>query len=280
MYSIFFHNKTHRSKFALVMIFTMLFSLFAAGNLNFAAAADSKAYAGAGGTDPFNDLDGSYAKREIQALVNTGILAGFQDGSFKPREAMTRSQLAKVLVLSLGLKEDAAASVQFSDVPADAWYKGFVGALLKTGITDGTSPTTFSPESRVTREQLAVFFIRALKLEETAKMLPADTTLADFAEISEWAKPYVSLAFKIGFLQGVDNGKGAVSFMPRSFAERQALARLAYEFKFNQKTYADKAASLIPEPALTLEQAVKAANEAIAALPIVSSLAKRRQGRR
>ncbi|MBP1154424.1 MULTISPECIES: S-layer homology domain-containing protein [unclassified Paenibacillus] len=268
------HTRTVRYYVTILLMVSMLFSLFSAGTANAAEPVNPGSNAGAAASTPppFKDIADSYAVEEIEALVNAGILGGYEDGTFQPREAMTRAQLAKVLVLALGLEEDAAAASPFTDVPAHSWFEGYVGALLQTGITDGTSPTTFSPDSPVTREQLAVFFVRAMKLEELALKLTPDAALSDFGQISDWAKAHVSLAFKIGFLQGIDNGDGTLRFSPQGAADRQALARLAYEFKFNQTVYSNKANQLTSTQGQLLDAAIQAANEAIEALPALNSL--------
>ncbi|UUZ97663.1 Ig-like domain-containing protein [Paenibacillus sp. P25] len=118
-----------------------------------------------------------------------------------------------------------------------------------------------------------------MKLEEKAKALQAGTSIADYEQISVWARPYISLAFQIGFLQGNDNGNGTLHFRPQDAAERQALARLAYEFIHNRKHYTDKAAEISDTApsqahASALDEALTAANAAIAALPGIASLSK------
>lgn len=270
MYSM--NIKTVRYHLSVLLIVALLISLFSVSTANSAEteAPDSAARTAAENSYPFSDIADSYAAQEIRSLVQDGILSGYEDGTFKPRETMTRAHLAKVLVLALGLEEDGASADVFADVPANSWFKGYVGALLNTNITNGTSQTTFSPDSPVTREQLAVFFIRAFNLEALAVKLPFDASLSDVGQISDWARPHVSLAFKIGFLKGIDNGDGTLRFSPLDAADRQALARLAYEFKLNQALYKSKVQQL--EAAIALAAAVKAANEAIAALPDASEL--------
>jgi hypothetical protein len=191
-----------------------------------------------------NDIADSYAKTEIQALVESGIVSGYEDGSFQPRKAMTRAELAKIIVLSLGLKENADKSATFKDVETNSWYRGYVGALVESGITQGTSESTFSPNANVTREELVVFFIRAMGQEENAKKLKVDAKLADLNEVSSWAQTHVNLAFKQGFVQGIESG-GSLRFSPQTNAERQALARLAYEFKSNKAKYVEKTLELV-----------------------------------
>ena len=48
----------------------------------------------------------------------------------------------------------------FSDVPSNSWYSKAVSWAVSTGITNGTSSTTFSPNNSVTREQAIIFMYR------------------------------------------------------------------------------------------------------------------------
>ncbi|MCS7464859.1 S-layer homology domain-containing protein [Paenibacillus doosanensis] len=193
------------------------------------------------------DLSDSYAQKEIQSLADAGIVSGYQDGSFRPGNAMTRAELAKILVLTLGLQEKPEKSSVFTDVEPADWYNGYVGALIDSGITEGTSATEFSPNANVTREQLVVFFIRAMGLEKEAQKLPADAKLADLGTVSSWAQPHVSLAFKLGFVGGMEAQDGTFVFQPKEYAQRQALARLAYEFMTQRSVYIEKAKALASE---------------------------------
>lgn len=184
--------------------------------------------------EALGDLNESYAQTEILRLVEAGIISGYEDGTFRPAQAVTRADLAKILVLSLRLAEEPEAASGFEDVPEDAWYRGYVGALVKSGITQGTSATAFSPNEPVTREQTAVFFIRALGLEDKVNKVALEMPFADTDQVSDWAKPYVAVAYHMGFIQGMANADGTLSFAPGEHAQRQALARLAYEFNFNR----------------------------------------------
>ncbi|WP_054672587.1 S-layer homology domain-containing protein [Calditerricola satsumensis] len=44
-----------------------------------------------------SDIEKSYARAEIQALVEAGIISGYPDGTFKPTAKITRAEFAKVL---------------------------------------------------------------------------------------------------------------------------------------------------------------------------------------
>lgn len=196
-----------------------------------------------------SDLNDSYAQTEIIQLVEAGIISGYEDGTFRPAQAITRADLAKILVLSLQIAEEPEAAAAFEDVPEDAWYRGYVGALVKSGITAGTSSSTFSPNDAVTREQLAVFFIRAYGLEEQAVRAALEIPFTDGEQVSVWARPYVALAYQMGFIQGIANADGTLSFAPGESAQRQALARLAYQFNFNGDQYREAANRIVNEHA-------------------------------
>ena len=58
----------------------------------------------------------------------------------------------------------APASASFTDVPTSYWAFQYIEALKASGITAGVTPTTYEPESPVTRAQMAVFLAKALGL--------------------------------------------------------------------------------------------------------------------
>ncbi|WP_249266962.1 immunoglobulin-like domain-containing protein [Paenibacillus sp. HGF7] len=142
------------------------------------------------------------------------------------------------------MKEEPAKSASFHDVDASSWYSGYVGSLVASGITQGTTDSTFSPEAKVTREELVVFFVRAFGLAESVSVKSPATKLTDLHLASDWAKPSISLAYEIGFVNGID-GEGGLLFKPKSSSDRQAVARLAYEFKTNNKAYLSKAEEIL-----------------------------------
>ncbi|TXK83607.1 5'-nucleotidase C-terminal domain-containing protein [Paenibacillus sp. N3.4] len=220
------------------LISTMLASVVAAPFASLSLAETAISY---------KDLEGSYAQKEIVALTGAGILSGDGSGLFNPNEQMTRAQLAKVLVKAMNLPEESAPAT-FKDVPKDSWYNPYVGALVKKGITQGTSLETFSPDGQVSREQMAVFFIRALGIQDNAKKLAASPLpFTDAASISSWAKGEVALAFNIGLISGVQNSDNTISFSPSKPAERQALAKLTYQFVQNKADLVSKAEQVAPK---------------------------------
>ncbi|WP_127578956.1 S-layer homology domain-containing protein [Paenibacillus koleovorans] len=204
-----------------------------------------KAVAAAEAQPVFTDLENAYAKQEIMALVQSGVLSGYDDGTFAPNRSLSRAELAKVLAKIMHLEEDLHAAAKFRDVPVDSWYAGYVGALVRSDVTNGTTEISFSPHATVSREELIVFFLRAWKMDQLASSSSAPLAYNDSAAISPWAEASIRVAAQIGIIQEKDNGLAKSSLAPTAPAERQFLARLAYEFSVHYELYREKAKSLI-----------------------------------
>lgn len=102
---------------------------------------------------------GYWAHGYVAALVEKGILSGYDDNTFKPNEKLNRAQMAKIIALSFGL--ESTNIDQFKDVSSSDWFSGYVGALVKTGITKGKTATIFDPNGTATRAQFAAMIYRS-----------------------------------------------------------------------------------------------------------------------
>lgn len=170
-----------------------------------------------------SDIDKSYAKGDIEYLTSKGIIAGVGGNLFAPLEEMNRESFAALLGKTLGLKEKAQGS-SYKDV--SPWAQGIVGALEEKDLVAGYSKTRFGAKDSVTREQMAVFYVRAFGYEEQAKELNLPLTFKDAKDVSEWARPLVAFAEKIGFIGGYPDG----TFKPQKASLRQDVAALSYRY--------------------------------------------------
>ncbi len=97
----------------------------------------------------------------IAALANAGIIRGYGDGTFGHGKTVTRNHMAKMIAGAFELTAPAESTLPFKDVSAESEYAGYITALYAKAITTGTTPTTFSGASNVTRGQLASLVVRA-----------------------------------------------------------------------------------------------------------------------
>jgi|GEM_PF-4128553 len=105
----------------------------------------------------FVDISASWQDDAVSWMAANAITTGTTPLTYSPDDPVTRGQLA---ALMWRLAENPAAPPhRFGDVTA-SWQHGAVAWMASTGITTGTSATTFSPDAPVTRGQLATFFWR------------------------------------------------------------------------------------------------------------------------
>lgn len=104
-------------------------------------------------------IDVSSSDYYINEMSARGVLNGFDDGTFRPYETLTRAQMAAVFSRLFRITSSDSDTV-FSDIPNGSWYSGNVAALTELGVfkEDGK----FNPEQEVTREQLTAMAYRML----------------------------------------------------------------------------------------------------------------------
>lgn len=76
----------------------------------------------------------------IAALVEAGIIDGYNDKTFRPSEPVTRAHIAKMISIGFNLEDVQLTNSPFRDVKAKHWYADYVQALITHQITTGTTP--------------------------------------------------------------------------------------------------------------------------------------------
>ncbi len=157
-----------------------------------------------------------WAKPEIMSAYDAGLIpAGLLNK--KATEPATREELCELAVLlyekTTGKTAVPASPDPFTDTTNPAILKAYA-----LGITTGTSATTFSPNDKTNREQVATMFGRAIRT-----MFPGGDygtagapVFTDQADISSWALEHVLYMSKAGIIKGA-NG----AFMPRAITDAQ-----------------------------------------------------------
>ncbi|MDN5344338.1 MAG: hypothetical protein PWQ18_449 [Clostridia bacterium] len=174
----------------------------------------------------FNDTAGHWAARPISVLAAREIIGGYSDGSFQPEGSVTRAEMAKMLVTTLGQRwENPVVRVKttrqtFSDVAAAAWYYNDVETAAAYGLFSGYEDGTFRPDAAITREEVTAILLRALGISPTV----TDSTFQDAATISPWARAAVATASRRGLVSGLT----ATTFGPRETTTRAQAAALVY----------------------------------------------------
>lgn len=156
-------------------------------NIDYHSRAESAATA-APGLNRFTDMKaGDWGYEAVMKLVEEGVLSGYQDGSFKPANPISRAEFAKIIVNGLSLQDvQNMAARSFIDVPADFWAHRYISICASQGFIEGLGDGTFDPDGKITGAQLAAILVRAL---------PGDEAAAE-PEGFLWYSRYVALAGK------------------------------------------------------------------------------------
>ncbi|MGE7271105.1 fibronectin type III domain-containing protein [Brevibacillus panacihumi] len=120
---------------------------------------------GYGPTLMFSDHDhiGTWAKQAVAQAVEAGIVGGYEDGSFRPNERITRAEMAVMIARALKLQHNNYVSTGFADeeeIPH--WVKGAVEAIRNQNLVSGRSGNRFAPNETATRAEAATILLRML----------------------------------------------------------------------------------------------------------------------
>ncbi len=146
----------------------------------------------------YADTAGLPCEAAVEKLAALGIVEGREDGAFAPEETLTRAEMATIAIRLLNLQAIETSQI-FSDVKTEHWAFAAVGAAYKAGIVNGTSETTFSPDTAVTYPQTVKMLVCVLGYTMKAEAMGGYPT------------GYLSVASQIGLLDGVTAVDGAIT---------------------------------------------------------------------
>ncbi len=180
-------------------------------------------------TELFKDISaGSWYAPYVDYSLSYGLMKGVGDDSFAPDEAMTRAMLVTVLWRIAG-EPVSQSEAHFSDLTQD-WYRAPVAWASENGIVLGTSDDTFSPDSSVTREQMAAILYRYCKAANIDIYGRTElSAFPDSTQVSAWAEEALSWAVAEGLITGSDIG-GVLYLSPASGATRAQVATILMRF--------------------------------------------------
>lgn len=113
-------------------------------------------------TPVLSDVVGNEYQTQIGVLTSLEIIDGYPDGTFKPLNVVTRAEMAKMIIIALGLKDYAVGVSTFSDIAKDNWAQGFINYAAGLGIIKGYPDGTFKPNATVSYDEATAMIIRAL----------------------------------------------------------------------------------------------------------------------
>ena len=172
---------------ALVLAMVMAFSLMLS-----AGAVDYKDY-------PDKDNITEEFKEAVQVLTGLKVFQG-DEGGFRPGDTITRAEVAAIIYrIATGDVEGKQVKIyadygNFTDVPRDEWFAGYVGYCANAQYIKGTSPTTFNPYDSVTGYQALAMILRVVGYDKNGEFTGPS-----------WQTNVASLSKNLGITDNVKN---------------------------------------------------------------------------
>ncbi|MBF6613969.1 MAG: S-layer homology domain-containing protein [Chloroflexi bacterium] len=155
----------------------------------------------------------------IECLACKGIVSGYDDGTFRPGNNVTRGQLAKIVANSASFQEDPGAQL-YQDVPPGSTFYPYIERLTTRGVMSGYSCDAvpdepcvapgnlpyFRPYANATRGQISKIVVNtAVSLLVWVLANPADNTFEDVRSGSTFYQ-YIESAYAHNVLGGYPCG--------------------------------------------------------------------------
>ena len=171
----------------------------------------------------FSDLDPVQWYHEgTDFVIANGLMNGVGNGKFDPNGSLTRAMLVTILYRVEGSPDVSGYRNPFTDVPAGQWYTDAIIWAAHEGIVNGMSPTTYEPNTNITREQIATIMHRYAGE-------PAGTgNLSGFPDVYD-VSAYALNAMKWAVGAGIINGSSG-KLAPRENATRAQIAAILQRY--------------------------------------------------
>lgn len=171
--------------------------------------------------NPFNDVANTYwGKAAILDLYNKGIVKGQGNGYFRPENTITRAEFVQMVVMAFGFGMNGEKA-NFADVADSDWFANAVQIAYSNGVVNGTSDTTFSPTSNITRQDMMTILYNAAKAKGI-NLTSGSTEFTDASDISGYAQDAVAAMVGSNVVSGYIDG----SVKPLNNASRAEAAAM------------------------------------------------------
>ena len=107
----------------------------------------------------------------VSRLTDFGLIAGYDDGTFKPDNYVTRAETAKLACVASneGLLESGVIEPFYSDVQTSHWAYKYIVKVRDLGVVSGYDDGTFRPNDTITYNEYVKIFVCTLGYESVAQ---------------------------------------------------------------------------------------------------------------
>jgi len=158
----------------------------------------------------------------VTYLMRGGVVSGFGDQTFRPNSAVTRAQMAKIVVNAFGFQLNTAEGSHFSDVPAGHSEYAYIETLYHRGLLSGYADGKFRPDANVTRGQAAKVLVQAAGWARSTR---SNSTFGDVP-----ANAVFHADVETAYAHGLLSGYADSTFRTGNSVTRAQLCKMIYGF--------------------------------------------------
>ncbi len=202
----------------------------------------------------YNDVSNHWARDAIAWVSNQGLMNGTAPGLFSPNGSAERAMLVTILYRSAG-QPAVSGGAPFTDLK-QGWSQNAVAWAYKNEVVKGSSPTTFSPADKITRQDIATILYRYVKniLKYDVSASGSLAAFPDAGKVSSYAGEALLWANANGLIKGQLTGTGNY-LNPKGEGTRGELATIFRRFGSYQEAHKPTPAPT-PEPTPTPPPAI------------------------
>ena len=135
----------------------------------------------------------------VAVLNGMGVFKGYEDGSFKPENKITRAEVATIIyrIYTADVAKNDKSGLyatynKFSDMAGAGWAAGYIGYCANAEFVKGYPDGTFKPSGNVTGYEVLAMILRAVGYDKNNEFTGAD-----------WALNVAKYAEQLGILKNV-----------------------------------------------------------------------------
>ena len=135
----------------------------------------------------FADSESSPYADAIQTLAAYRLISGYEDGTFRPEQNITRAEFCAMIAAALDLPATDTAP-KFSDLSENAWYYDPISAMVAHGFIAGCGDGTFRPNATITYQEAVTILssVGAWVHMDTYELAKEDLNIQDWCSYYDW----------------------------------------------------------------------------------------------
>ena len=148
----------------------------------------------------FSDVPNDFwAKDQIVALSNRGVIAGFTDGTFKPNQSINRAEFAGIIQNAFD-QQKTKPVMKFTDIEDGFWATSAIDEATQTGFMTGYPGGAFKPEQASPRLEMLSAIATGMQLAPKGDPTQALSRYSDAKDLPKWSVPKVGSAIESGIM--------------------------------------------------------------------------------